>query len=73
VKSFLSGKKSHDSQPLRHPHSHRSTMQVTGVVRPAATGPNVEVVKQGDKVVRLIVKCSCGEIIEIECLYPAGS
>ncbi len=48
-------------------------MQVTGVVRPAATGPNVEVVKQGDKVVRLIVKCSCGEIIEIECLYPAGS
>jgi hypothetical protein len=35
-------------------------------------GPNVEAVKQGDKIVRLIVTCSCGERIEIDCLYPAG-
>ena len=34
--------------------------------------PQVEAVKQGDKVVRLIVTCSCGEKIEIDCLYPAG-
>lgn len=35
-------------------------------------GPSVETVKQGDKIVRLIVTCSCGERIEIDCLYPAG-
>ncbi len=35
-------------------------------------GATVETVKQGDKVVRLIVHCSCGERIEIDCLYPAG-
>jgi len=34
--------------------------------------PTIECVKQGDKVMRLIVTCSCGERIEIECLYPAG-
>ena len=32
--------------------------------------PSVECVKQGDKVVRLIVTCGCGERIEIDCLYP---
>jgi hypothetical protein len=36
------------------------------------SGPSVEAVKQGDKIVRLIVTCSCGERIEIDCLYPAG-
>lgn len=35
-------------------------------------GPTVECVMQGEKVARLIVTCSCGERIEIECLYPAG-
>lgn len=35
-------------------------------------GASVEVVKEGDKVVRLIVTCTCGERIEVECLYPAG-
>jgi len=35
--------------------------------------PTVECVRQGDKVVRLVVTCSCGERIEIECLYPAGA
>ena len=37
-----------------------------------ASGPTVETIKQGDKIVRLIVTCSCGERIEIDCLYPAG-
>ena len=38
----------------------------------ATAAPQVETVKQGDKVVRLIVTCTCGERIEIDCLYPAG-
>ena len=36
------------------------------------TGPSVEAIKEGDKVVRIVVTCSCGERIEIDCLYPAG-
>lgn len=35
-------------------------------------GPSVECIKQGDKVVRLVITCTCGEKIEVECLYPAG-
>jgi hypothetical protein len=71
MKPFLVGKKSLEMQPLRSPHSHAP--HGGGVVRPAPAGPQVDVVKQGDKIVRLIVTCSCGERIEIECLYPAGS
>jgi hypothetical protein len=37
-----------------------------------STSPNIEVVKQGEKVTRLIVTCTCGERIEIECLYLAS-
>jgi hypothetical protein len=33
----------------------------------------VEVIKEGDKIVRLVVTCACGERVEVECLYPAGS
>jgi len=46
-----------------HGHAHG---QSSGLV------PSVESIKQGDKVVRLVVTCTCGERIEIECLYPAG-
>ena len=57
----------------RAAHGHHTALQIAGVVKPAPTASNVEVIKQGDKVVRLVIKCSCGELIEIECLYPAGS
>jgi hypothetical protein len=44
-------------------------------MRPHSSASNaaVEVVKEGDKVVRLVVTCICGERVEVECLYPAGS
>ncbi|WP_415908166.1 hypothetical protein [Oleiharenicola sp. Vm1] len=74
MKPFLLGKKAHDAPALRTPpkaHAHASGPQ--GLVRPAPTGPHVEAVKEGDKIVRLVVTCSCGEKIEIDCLYPAGS
>ncbi len=38
----------------------------------AAAGPEIEVVKQGDRVARLIVTCACGERIEVECVYPSA-
>lgn len=36
------------------------------------TGASVEAIKEGDKIVRLVVTCACGEKVEIECLYPTG-
>ncbi len=38
----------------------------------AGGNAHVDVVKEGDKVVRLVVTCACGERVEIECLYSAG-
>ncbi|NDC73702.1 hypothetical protein EBZ70_00085 [bacterium] len=32
---------------------------------------NVECVRQGDRVIRIIVTCACGERIEVDCLYAA--
>ncbi len=73
MKPFLLGKKPVETPPLRAaPVQHHHPLRTEGTVRPAANGPSVETVKEGDKVVRLIVTCSCGERIEIDCLYPAN-
>lgn len=53
------------SEAVAHALAHKHSKDSGG-------GPSVETVKQGDKIVRLIVTCSCGERIEIDCLYPAG-
>jgi hypothetical protein len=80
MKSFLQGKKSLDLAALRPPAMPAQAMasagpglniNVPGHAHGAASA-SVEVVKQGDKVVRLIVTCVCGERVEVECLYPAG-
>jgi hypothetical protein len=85
MKSFLQGKKAHSAPALRAPtvalpprsvSCETSRTAANGQPRahsPAGGGANVEVVKEGDKVVRLIVTCVCGERVEVECLYPAGS
>lgn len=72
MKPFLLGKKALETQPLRSPQKQHAHAE-QGLVRAAPTGPHVETVKEGDKITRLIVTCSCGEKIEIDCLYPAGS
>jgi len=71
MKPFLLGKKTSDTPQLRAMHSPMSSANHVAA-QSTHGGPNVEVVKQGDKIVRLIVTCSCGERIEVECLYPAG-
>ena len=71
MKPFLQGKKTLASNPLRPavvvPAVHR-----TGPA-PATEdhhhGPHVEVIKEGDKVVRLIITCACGERTEVDCIY----
>jgi hypothetical protein len=77
MKPFLSGRPRHDQSALpriasagsgltRLHEAHSAAADRAG----PANGPSVECVKQGDKVVRLIVTCSCGERIEVDCLYP---
>jgi len=80
MKSFLSGRSKADASTLHATSGGTSPgglgARVSGVHHKdhaqSATGPTVECIKQGDKIMRLIVTCSCGERIEVECLYPAG-
>ncbi len=83
MKSFLQGKKALGVEPLRAPTPAglpapgATVCAATGkspvsVTTPGASSAHVEVVKEGDKVVRLVVTCVCGERVEIECLYTAG-
>lgn len=72
MKPFLTNRRAIESAPLRAPHVHKATAPA-GSVRQLHDGPSVEVVKQGDKIVRILVTCGCGEKIEVDCLYPAGS
>jgi len=76
MKPFLSGRTQIQSANLQ---SSNGVSPAEAVARAAAHkhgketgGASVETIKQGDKIVRLIVTCSCGERIEIDCLYPAG-
>jgi hypothetical protein len=79
MKSFLEGKKSLSLSPLvaaSGPAAHPQANGKNGHSHEPASGgqkANVEIVKEGDKIVRMIVTCRCGERLEIECLYPAGS
>ncbi|HEY0967438.1 MAG TPA: hypothetical protein VGD88_08620 [Opitutaceae bacterium] len=78
MKPFLQGRKTLAEAALRPAVPALTAPTVRLASRPGAAphahteGAQVEVVKQGDKVTRLIVTCACGERIEIDCLYPAG-
>jgi hypothetical protein len=78
MKPFLHGKKSISVPPLRPAQRGVAGLAPTGAAKSSAdstsaAGCSVEVVKEGDKVARIIVSCTCGERVEITCLYPAGS
>lgn len=80
MKPFLQGKKNLGIEPLRPPApfsgaeaAHGAGNRGGGSHSPlGSANAQVEVVKEGDKVVRLVVTCTCGERVEIECLYTAG-
>jgi len=75
MKSFLQGKRTVHLAALR-PHS--ASPLGGGPAHPLGAGaapgvtPHIDIVKQGDKVVRIVVTCTCGERTEIECLYSLG-
>ena len=72
MKSFLQGKRLLDVAALRPPHAAVSLAGAVGAAAPAGISPHIDIVKQGDKIVRIVVTCPCGERTEIECLYPPG-
>jgi hypothetical protein len=83
MNSFLQGKKVLSVAPLRPLTPPTATVVSAAGSAPrtapashdhaaGASHPTVEVIKEGDKVVRLLVVCSCGERVEIECLYPGN-
>ena len=70
MKPFLTGRRSPPHASLRPATAASGLRRALAPVEEIPdSGPQVEVVKEGDKVVRLIVVCSCGERTEIECLY----
>ncbi len=78
MKPFLHGKKNLALAAARSPGAlavspARPAAPGSGRNPEAAPSPNIEVVKEGDKVVRLLITCSCGERVEVECIYPAGA
>ncbi|MBL9201904.1 MAG: hypothetical protein JNL39_15445 [Opitutaceae bacterium] len=80
MKSFLTGQRALATESLRPLAAQVAHEVQFGGLRvpqfsrlaPSASGAQVEVVKEGDKVVRLVVTCSCGEQVEIDCLYAGG-
>ncbi len=79
MKPFLQGRKTITEAALRPAVSPLTAPAIRPGARPGSPAPHahgegaqVEVIKQGDKVTRLVVTCACGERIEIDCLYPAG-
>lgn len=80
MKPFLQGKKTLNVAPMRLPPGFGPAPKNIGAgPRPACNAPSaeaggasVETIKEGDKIVRLIVTCACGERVEIECLYSGG-
>ena len=76
MKSFLQGKRTLDIAALRSPAVASSLADAArcpaSPAAPTGVAPLIDIVKQGDKIVRIVVTCTCGERTEIECLYPPG-
>lgn len=77
MNSFLQGKRNLEITALRSPQAPGLPAAAPGGAAgtptgPATAGPHIDIVKQGDKIMRIVVTCTCGERTEIECLYPPG-
>ena len=75
MRPFLQGKRNLPAEALHAP-TVKSILPIAGMMTApssGAPGPNIEVVKEGEKIVRLVVTCACGERMEVECLYRPGN
>ena len=71
MKSYLHGRKAATSPALSGVGANDTPRGLSCVVKAPKSGPSpvVDVVREGDKITRIVVLCSCGEKIEIDCLY----
>lgn len=53
------------------PHSF-DPPHLRGVVHHAGAEPRIELVRDGDRVMRILAHCACGETITIDCDYAAN-
>lgn len=79
MKSFLSDRtRINPPAASAHLSSTVNAFAPGAVVHPApksgesCAAPQIDCVRQGDRVTRLVVTCGCGERIEIDCLYAPG-
>jgi hypothetical protein len=77
MKSFLSGRQQivgGGLQPMTNAVAKPAIAGLPGHAHgkdgAASGGATVQCIKQGEQIVRLIVTCTCGEKIEIDCQYP---
>jgi hypothetical protein len=77
MKSFLADRPSAAIPPLRPLVRPLEVLPCPeGAPRPAHShsgGAVVECIREGEKVVRLVVTCTCGERIDVECIYSVGA
>lgn len=87
MKSFLSDRPRHDQPAVPAPPASADAAPAGGLARLAGApalithahpaggrthgAPSVECIREGGRVARLVVTCSCGERIEIDCKYDA--
>jgi hypothetical protein len=75
MKSFLEGKKAAASPALSSPQTDSAPV-LSSFGRSGSAGScpahTLEVIKEGDRIVRLVITCSCGEKTEVDCIYPLG-
>jgi hypothetical protein len=43
-----------------------------GAAHATADRPRIEIVRDGERVLKILAHCSCGEVIAIECDYAEG-
>lgn len=75
MKSFLQGRPVQKSGALR-PLEGQGGAEALAKAKHASScgeGVKVETIKEGQKVVKIVVTCTCGERIEIDCLYSGGA
>jgi hypothetical protein len=70
MKPFLQGRKA-TPIPALTTGTAKPVSPLAGLAHPSSNldHPSIEAVKEGDKVVRLVITCVCGERMEVECLY----
>lgn len=80
MKSYLTGRSNgFNSTPVKDTPKNTGLASVnvlsgkhTAASSSGSCTPEVECIRQGDRVSRIIIHCTCGEEIEINCVYPSA-